>query len=49
MNGLILRIDTVFVQVSYLDYSIKWYSEILGLTLRWNWSGYAAFTLGDTS
>ena len=49
MNGLVKRIDTVFVEVSDLDHSIKWYSEILGLTLRWNRNGYAAFTIGETS
>ena len=49
MKGLVSRIDTVFVEVSDLDYSIKWYSDILGLTLRWNRNGYAAFTVGETS
>ena len=49
MKELIKRIDTVFVEVSDLDYSIKWYSKILGLTLRWNRNGYAAFTVGETT
>ena len=44
MKGLVQRIDTVFVEVS-----VKWYSEILGLTMRWNRNGYAAFTVGETS
>ena len=49
MEGLVKRIDTVFVEVSDLDYSIKWYSEVWGLTMRWNRNGSAAFTVGDTS
>ena len=49
MKGLVKRIDTVFIEVSDIDYSIKWYTEILGLTMRWNRNGYAAFTVGETS
>ena len=49
MKGLVPRIDTVFVEVSDLDYSIKWYTDVLGLSLRWNRNGYAAFTVGETS
>ena len=37
------------LSVSDLDYSINWYTEVLGLTLRWNRNGYAAFTVGETS
>ena len=33
MRGLIKRIDTVFIEVSDLDYSTKWYTEILGLRI----------------
>ncbi|MEK4246212.1 VOC family protein [Psychrobacillus sp. FSL K6-2684] len=28
------RIDTIFVHVSDLERSIKWYSELLGLQVR---------------
>ncbi len=49
MEGLVKRIDTVFLEVSDLDYSIKWYSEKLRLTMRWNRNGYAAFTIGETA
>ena len=49
MRELVKRVDTVFLEVRDLENSIKWYSEILGLTLRWNRNGYAAFTIGETS
>ena len=49
MSTILSRIDTVFVEVSDLDLSIAWYRDVLGITLRWNRNGYAAFTVGETS
>ncbi|MER2107556.1 MAG: VOC family protein [Solibacillus sp.] len=43
------RIDTVFIEVSDLNYSTKWYTEILGLTMRWNRNGYAAFIVIESN
>ena len=48
-EGLVKRIDTVFVEVSDLGYSIKWYTDVLGLKMRWNRNGYAAFSVGETA
>ena len=48
-EGLVKRIDTVFVEVNDLNYSVKWYTDVLGLKMRWNRNGYAAFSLGETA
>jgi len=46
---MIKRIDSVFLQVGDLDQAIKWYSDNLGLKLRWkNQYGYAAMEVGET-
>lgn len=46
---MLKRIDTVFMPVSSLDRSIPWYTENLGLTLRWRVPGYAALSVGETA
>jgi catechol 2,3-dioxygenase-like lactoylglutathione lyase family enzyme len=50
MSQLFKRIDTVFLQVSDIDESIKWYTETLGFNLRWfdNENGYAAINVSET-
>ena len=48
-EGLVKRIDTVFVEVNDLNYSVKWYTDVLGLKMRWNRNGYAAFSVGETA
>ena len=49
MKTLLTRIDTVFLEVNNLAEAIKWYSETLSLTMRWNKNGYAAFNVGETA
>ena len=49
MKELLTRIDTVFLEVNDLAKAIKWYSETLSLTMRWNKNGYAAFSAGETA
>ncbi|MFA9556902.1 VOC family protein [Evansella sp. AB-rgal1] len=50
MSTLFNRIDTVFLQVTDMEISIKWYTEVLGFQLRWyhKESGYAAINIGET-
>lgn len=42
------RIDTVFVYVSNIRESVKWYRDILGLEVGLEYPGYVAFKLGET-
>ncbi len=47
---MLKRIDTVFLPVKNLDDAINWYTEKLGLTVRWrNEYGYAALNVGETA
>ena len=46
---MLKRIDTVFLPVTNLERSIAWYTETLGLTLRWQVQGYAAFHVAQTA
>jgi catechol 2,3-dioxygenase-like lactoylglutathione lyase family enzyme len=50
MSQLFKRIDTVFLEVTDMDRSIKWYTEVLGFNLRWyvQETGYAAINIGET-
>ncbi|MFD1739614.1 VOC family protein [Bacillus salitolerans] len=50
MSHLFKRIDTVFLEVSDMDESIKWYTDVLGFSLRWyqQEGGYAAINIGET-
>lgn len=45
---LFKRIDTVFLPVRDIDAAIAWYTETLGLTLRWKSANYAALNLAET-
>jgi predicted enzyme related to lactoylglutathione lyase len=50
MGDLFKRIVTVFLEVTDMDRSIKWYSEVLGFKIRWysKETGYAAINIGET-
>ncbi|PYZ97609.1 hypothetical protein CR205_03165 [Alteribacter lacisalsi] len=51
MTALFKRIDTVFLQVKNIDQSLAWYTETIGLSVRWHEKegGYAALdTDGET-
>lgn len=44
------RVETVFIKVSNLESAVKWYKEVLELSVKWkNVAGKAvAFNVGDT-
>lgn len=42
------RVDTVFVRVRNLDEALGWYTEHLGLAVRWRQDGVACLSLGET-
>lgn len=42
------RIDTVFLRVRNLEKALGWYTEQLGLTVRWRQPGLACLNLGET-
>ncbi len=48
MSALFKRIDTVFLEVTDMEKSIKWYTEVLGFSVRWHdeENGYAAIEMG---
>lgn len=50
MGDLFKRIDTVFLEVTDIERSIQWYTNVLGFTLRWvaKDTGYAAINIGET-
>lgn len=50
MSVLFKRIDTVFLKVKDFEGAIKWYSEVLGFSIRWvqDEGGYAALDIGET-
>lgn len=41
------RIDTVFLRVRNLEEALAWYTEQLGLTLRWKQPGLGCLDLGE--
>lgn len=45
---LFRRVDTVFLPVRDLDKAVAWYTEHLGLTLRWQHGNYAALNVAET-
>ncbi|MGZ9585344.1 VOC family protein [Paenibacillus marinisediminis] len=47
MTPMFKRIDTVFVYVSDLERSVQWYTNILGLQVRWNMQEYAILSVAD--
>lgn len=51
MDIKLKRIDTVFLRVQNLEKSVKWYTDVLGLKLRWEnlTNRYAAFDVGETA
>ncbi|MFZ5814951.1 MAG: VOC family protein [Bacillota bacterium] len=48
MAQLFKRIDTVFFPVRNLEAAVSWYTETLGLSLRWKVEGYACLNLAET-
>ncbi|KMJ57350.1 hypothetical protein AB685_17850 [Bacillus sp. LL01] len=50
MSALFKRIDTVFLEVTDMERSINWYTEVLGFSVRWHdvENGYAAIEVGET-
>ncbi|MFC4559220.1 VOC family protein [Virgibacillus kekensis] len=50
MTKLFKRIDTVFLEVTDIEKSIEWYTDVLDLELRWfqKEGGYAAIEIGET-
>ncbi|WP_226683021.1 VOC family protein [Sutcliffiella horikoshii] len=50
MSELFKRIDTVFLEVTDMEKSIGWYTDVLGFSVRWHdvENGYAAIEMGET-
>ena len=42
------RIDTVFLRVRNLDAALAWYTEHLGLTVRWRQPGVGCLNVAET-